>query len=632
MTLTVVEDITKLKNFQIDLGMTLNIALDTESTGLDYRLDDWLLLQVKLNGNIYVIDVRKLGKKYTEYIVDLIKSSNKLVIMHNAKYDLKVLYRNTGILLTNVYDLRIGEVLMSAGITKDMYPSLQILVKQYFDVYLDKTVREQFIGNHVITEQQILYAADDVEYLEGIYHQQREVLLGQKQGSVMELEMRLVPVITMMEYDGVKIDTEHWKSLVAKAEANSKAAKEKLLDMIIQKIPFSKFQNALELADFLLIKESAKTKRDRAILYELNAEDAKSWVRDNINLDSPNQLKNTLVSLFELNVENTAEKTLEPYIHQSELVKTLMEYRGYRKQVTTYGVGFLSNINLVTGRVHSEFDQVGAATGRFSSSKPNLQNIPADRDDTAEEDSYRTAFIAEPGNKMITSDYSQMELRMMGAISKEPKFIQAYKDGQDLHKITASILYEKPLEEITKGERRTGKTMNFAVIYGTSKYGLFYNFGIPLEDGGEYLKRYFGGYDVLGEFIKKAGDLIWNKKFSKTPLGRKRFFEDKRVYDNLDDLERYRARVIREGVNHIIQGGSADVVKMAMLNIFYNNPFGDKLKLLLQIHDEIVCEVEEGIVEDAKEFIRKSMLDAEQPFLGEIPAEVDISVGDFWSK
>jgi len=178
---------------------------------------------------------------------------------------------------------------------------------------------------------------------------------------------------------------------------------------------------------------------------------------------------------------------------------------------------FLSYINKNTGKIHCEFNQIGTATGRFSSDSPNMQNIPADQE-------YRKAFIASPGCKIITADYSQAELRLMGAVSGEPEIIHAYVNDQDLHKKTATFLFDVDIDNVTKEQRQKGKNLNFGIIYGISKFGLLHTFGIPIEEGEVLLYKYFQGYKVLKEFIEYAGDMVWKNLYSITPLGRKKIF------------------------------------------------------------------------------------------------------------
>jgi DNA polymerase-1 len=245
---------------------------------------------------------------------------------------------------------------------------------------------------------------------------------------------------------------------------------------------------------------------------------------------------------------------------------------------------------------------------------------------------FRKCYIARPGYKFYTADYSQLELRLIAEIGREIEMISAFKLGQDLHKKTATILYDKLIEEINRSERSRGKSLNFAINYGSTEYGLYVNFGIPIEEGREHLKKFFSGYKYLKSFIKLAGDQVIKLGYSITPLGRKRFFKDRSLFKDAYERERYIATTKREGVNHIIQGCAADVVKLAMLNIFRNNPFGEDLKILLQVHDELVIEFKDGLDKEVKEFVDREMIFALQKFLNDVPAMVDGKIDTCWSK
>jgi DNA polymerase-1 len=199
-----------------------------------------------------------------------------------------------------------------------------------------------------------------------------------------------------------------------------------------------------------------------------------------------------------------------------------------------------------------------------------------------------------------------------------------------MHTATAMLLTGKPKEEITKEDRSYGKSMNFAIIYGTSEYGLAHNFKISIDKGKQILADFYRGYPVLASFKTAVEKMIMKLGYSITPLGRRRYFDPEPDFADSKELARYRGRLLREGFNMIIQGGGADITKQALVDLFYKNPYGDKFKLLLQVHDEIVAEVDDSIVEEASIWMQSIMEEAEQVFLGELPAKVDASVGQFW--
>lgn len=620
MNFNLITNLSELGNLQKDLLKTETICFDIESNSLDFITGIITLIQFKINNNIYILDVQKLGKKDTKYILALLNDSKKLIIGHNLSFDLTFIYYHYGELFKIAYDTMLTELLTVAGLGVK-YPSLKELVSKYCNVDLKKEVREEFYGSTDITQEMLIYAARDVQYLDEVADKQMGVIYELKLAKIHTVEMKLIPVIVDMKVTGITLDEKHWTSLTEKAEESASSLKTLILLNIINNSKNLKYKNAFELAELLAIP--VKKKSEKIALQELiDAQYISSWLKESINLDSPTQVKAILNNVFNIPVKSTGEKVLKNF-KDHEIIKLILDYREKSKLLSTYGYSFLENINGITGRIHASFDQLGTATGRMSSNNPNMQNIPAGPE-------YRQAFISKEGYSLIAADYSQAELRLLGAVSGEPEFINAYKRGEDLHKVSATKLFEKALEEITSEERSRGKTLNFATVYGTTEYGLEYNFGIPLTEGRNFLKRYFEGFKVLSLFMQQAGEIIWNKSYSITPLGRKRFFEEKRLFPSAFDLMRYKNRVIREGINHIIQGGSADIVKLAMNRIFYENPFGDKLKILLQIHDEIVCEVADDILTDAEEFIKDCMKREAKPFLGEIPPEVDAKVGKYW--
>ena len=348
-------------------------------------------------------------------------------------------------------------------------------------------------------------------------------------------------------------------------------------------------------------------------------------MRENININSSHQLLSILVGLYGLiDLESTNEKILKD-IKDREIVPYILDYREHNKKITTYGEDFLKHIHPVTGRVHSEFLQNGCTSGRMSSTSPNLQNIPKEK-------RYRMPFKAPEGKKLITFDYSQMELRLAGAVSKDPVIINAYVNNKDIHATTASLIFNKKLEDTSKEERNLGKTINFGVLYGSTAYGLSFNLKIDLKMTEKFLILFYRGYPTLATFKREFESEVWKRKYSSTVMGRKRYWENKTFFADYKEADKYESRVKREAFNHALQGSGADVTKLAMIKMFKENPFGDSFKLVLQIHDEIVVEVTDEIANEAEIFGKKCMVNVFQPFLGKIPAVVDSHIEQCWTK
>jgi len=425
-----------------------------------------------------------------------------------------------------------------------------------------------------------------------------------------------------MEYNGMRIDVEKWMSLSSVAEKDAEESKEVFFSKVIDDL-YNKFDpdDAVEIFDRLAIP--IKTKRFRKELEIITVPIAiKNAMREYLNLNSPKQLKEVLNALG-INVDNTHKNTLTKI--NNPIINDILKYRGEAKAVSSFGADFLDAVNPVSGKIHTSYGQVGTRSGRVSSWKPNLQNIKHDSD-------YRECFIADEGYDVITADFSQAELRLLADITKDPHLLKAYLEELDLHRYTASLLYEKPFDEVEAEERRIGKTLNFAIVYGSTKYGLFYNFGIPLDEGEKLLEGYFNNYSGVKALIDIGGEIIYKKGYSLTPLGRRRYFTKKEVYDSDFDYDRERQSIIRMGINHVIQGGSADITKMSLANIFYNNPFGDKLKIIHTVHDEIVCLAKKDISKEAAEFMTKCMNESAEQIMKVVKSATDFTIAPYWSK
>jgi DNA polymerase I len=614
-----------LPQFFQHLGSSLTISLDTEASSKDPITAEWILLQIKLGDEIYLLDARNLDRKFLSYIVSLVVSSGRPILAHNSKYDTKVIFLGTGILLQNIHDTMLVESLLYRGLaTGKVFYSLAELVQLYTGEVLDKDVRMSFVDfKGELSNEQLTYSALDVLYLENIYNKQLEYIAEKGLGNIRNLEMELIPALVAMELTGVFLDPAEWKKLETQAIVDRDISYIKVLDTIMNSIDFASYANGAVLADTFYVP--VKTKKARLALESLvDTSVLKDWLRDNININSHKQLLAIFQKVYKMKVDSTDEKILKD-VKDDRIIPHILSYRGYNKKITTYGEDFLKHIHPVTGRIHSEFLQNGTTSGRFSSTNPNLQNIPAEAE-------YRRPFKAPEGKLLLSLDYSQQEYRLAGAISKDPVIIDAYIKGKDMHTSTASIIYGVPLEEVTKEQRGVGKTINFAVLYGSTAYGLAFNLKIKPATAEEFLEKFYAGYPTLTIFKKAVEDAIWEKKYSSTVLGRKRYWDTKVFFNDYKEADRWEARLRREGFNHIIQGTGADVTKLAMIKLFKENPFGDSFKGVIQIHDEIVIEITKEVAQEAEIFGKKCMIDVFQPFLGSIPAAVDGHVDTCWTK
>jgi DNA polymerase-1 len=601
------------------------IGLDTETTGLDPFTSKVLMMQINVNDEIFILHRGRLGVKFFTNIIKLINDKNILCVGHNIKFDMKMLRHDTGVWLKNVYDTMIIEAVLTSGLG-GKYVSLLDLVAKYCEVYLEKETRLDFLEmNHEssFSERQITYSATDVLYLLDIYSKQMQLAKDANLEKIVKLECEVEPVVAKMEYEGITLDIDYWKKLTADVEVKAIEVGNKLKETLINAIDTSIYENAFQFAEAVSIPvKTQKLKRELESIIDPNM--AKSWVTDKFNLHSHKQLL-TVLNLIGVKTPDTNEKTLLK-LDKNDYVDLILEYRDYEKRLSTYGYNIIDVVNPVTGRIHTDFNQVGTSTGRFSSSGDiNMQNIPT-------HNGYREGFVAKPGYSFVAMDYSQCEYRLTGAVSREPVIIEAYKNKFDMHIATAANFFGKPQSEVTKDERNWGKTRNFEIIYGTTEWGLSKSLVSTVDYAKSVLDKYWEGYPTLSAFKKSAEDMIVKLGYSITPMGRKRYWKRLGAFATPKEIVNHEAKMKREGFNMIIQGGTADVLKVAMFNIDKNNPFGDKFNLLLQVHDELVAEVEDSVIEKAVEFMRYEMLSAFQPLLGEIPAVADEKVSKRWTK
>ena len=595
------------------------ISMDIECTGLDIFNDKIITIQVKIAEDIYIIDVRKVNiTKFLQLIKDI------PVVLHNAKFDLKFIKFNYYIEFSKIHDTMLCEALILNGIG-NKFNSLSSLVNKYKGISLEKEVRESFINNYeiVLSEDILRYCALDVLYLEDIKTRQLEIINSQGQSKVLDLEMDLINVLIEMEIEGFPISKELWIEIARENEIRLEEIKKSLVEFFAERLLNLNGINKLSAYDLaVLLSIPVKTKKLEKELREIPAESSLTFISNSINFASAKQVKRILEVLSGVTLEDTNEKTLIQHKNIPEIAK-LLEFREFAKKVSTYGENYLAHVNPQTGRIHCEILQVASDSGRMSAAKPNLLQVPR-------EGRYRESFVAPPGWKYLDVDFSQEELRLFGAVTKEPKFIEAYKNGIDMHKLTASLIYNVSIEEVTKEQRQIAKSLNFACIYGTTEYGLAYNFQMDIEEARELLYNFWKGYSTAKAFSDRFNQLIWENCFSITLLKRKRFFEKKTLFADIKEASRYKSRVFRELGNHLVQGTGADILKASLIRIKRENPFGNSLKIVLPVHDEIICLARDEVAEEALEFVKRIMKEEEQKFLGEIPAEVDGKISTHW--
>lgn len=380
----------------------------------------------------------------------------------------------------------------------------------------------------------------------------------------------------------------------------------------------------------VLINENALAEQSQELAIRLNEieQEAYAMVGEEFNLNSPKQLQAILFEKMNLPIvqktpkgqPSTAESVLQELALDYPLPKLILEYRSLSKLKSTYTDALPLRINPKTGRVHTSYNQAVTATGRLSSTDPNLQNIPV-RTEAGRR--IRHAFVAPQGYKIISADYSQIELRIMAHISGDPTLTAAFHNGHDIHSATAAEVLGISIDDVTSEQRRSAKAINFGLIYGMSSFGLAKQLGTSREEAQAYIDKYFDRYPKVLEYMDKTRELAHETGYVETHFGRRLYLPE----INARNFQRQKAAE-RAAINAPLQGTAADIIKLAMIaaNQWISATTLD-VKMIMQVHDELVFEVAEKDVEQAKAQIQKIM--CETVDLG-VPLEVDAGVGDTW--
>ena len=375
--------------------------------------------------------------------------------------------------------------------------------------------------------------------------------------------------------------------------------------------------------DFLTAMNQKLTKR----LAELEQEVYQQADGVEFNLNSPKQLGEILFDQLDLPTAgikktktgySTNVITLEKLAPVHPLPAKLLEYRELFKLKSTYVESLPKHTRATTGRLHGQFNQTVTATGRLSSSKPNLQNIPIQGEIGRE---IRKSFVAAPGCKLVSADYSQVELRILAHLSQDKNLLQAFQENIDIHRKTAGEILGINPEEVSGDQRRVGKVINFGIIYGMSSFRLGRELEIPVQTSKNYIEQYFQFYSGVKEYFERIERQLNNDGFVETMLGRKRFLRD------IDTAGRDKGFLVRAALNAPIQGSAADIVKLAMIKIDRSAHDFKPFKLILQVHDELLYEVDEASAEEAKSLIVDKMQSA---YALSVPLEVSAEVGSNW--
>ena len=576
----------------IDKLMQQNsVCFDTETTGLK-------ALEVELIGIAFSFEIGKgyyvsfpENQEETASILEEFRpffESKIEKIGHNLKYDIKVLSNYKMPVKGKLFDTMIAHYL----INPDMRHTMDMLAETYLNYQpvsitelIGKNGKNQLSMRVVPIAEQTEYAVEDADItLQLKEHFTKELESGNVTKLFSDIELPLVSVLTAMEIEGINLNSNFLKEL------------------------------SVALTDDIIRLEKS--------IYEQAGEE--------FNIASPKQLGIVLFENMQLVAKpkktktgqyKTGEDILSFLAKDHQIIRDIQEYRQYKKLQSTYVDALPNEVNPNTGRIHTQYMQAVAATGRLSSNNPNLQNIPI-RTERGRE--VRKAFIPRNENYvLLAADYSQIELRIIAALSEEENMINAFKKGEDIHASTAAKVFNIPLNEVTREQRSNAKTVNFGIVYGVSAFGLSNQTDLSRSEAKELIDTYYKTYPKLKAYMSAQVDFAREHGYVETVLKRRRYLKDINSRNAM-----VRSGAERNAVNAPIQGSAADIIKLAMIHIY--NRFEKeqfKSKMLLQVHDELVFDVHKDELEIIKPIIKYEM---ENAFKMAVPLDVEIGLGKNW--
>ena len=509
-------------------------------------------------------------------------------IGHNLKYDLKVLSNYNLEVKGPLYDTLIAHYL----INPDRRHGMDILASNYLNYtpqsiteLIGKKGKNQGSMRDVPLEQQTEYAVEDADITFQLKQHFDQELAAAENGKLFhEVELPLVEVLTAMEQEGINLNTAFLKTFEGELAAD------------IQRLEKDIYAQAGE--EFNL----ASPKQLGPILFE------------KLKLvDKPKKTKTGQYS--------TAEDVLSYLAKDHQIVADILQWRSANKLQSTYVKALPEEINPKTGRVHTVYNQAVAATGRLSSNQPNLQNIPIR---TERGQQVRKAFIPrDEAHVLLAADYSQIELRIIAALSQDPAMVEAFQKGEDIHAATAAKVFGVALDEVSREQRSNAKTVNFGIVYGVSAFGLSQQTNLSRSEAKELIDAYYLTYPKLKAYMNEQVDFAREKGYVETVLGRRRYLKDINSQNAV-----VRGAAERNAVNAPIQGSAADIIKLAMINIHRRLKKEHwESKMLLQVHDELVFDVPKAEVERLTAMVKEEM---ESAFTLEVPLVVDVGIGQNW--
>lgn len=562
------------------------LGFDTETTEIDPYHGNLRLIQLSTGRTTYVFDLLKFTDLKSDPVLEPLKEilgNEKIVkIAHNAKFDLKWVKHHLGCEVRGIFDTFLASLLIAAG-DSDRRHSLADVAHFFTGVELDKSEQVSDWSAAELTHSQLEYAARDAQIMPALREQMAERLKNDRLEEAAEIEFQCLMPIAQLELNGIFLDRERWIEQAERARREEEVIAEQLQEMLSAGVA----QTSL-------------------------------FGRAEINLDSQQQVADALRNLGIPVPESTRAWELQPLADSYPEIAKLLQYRAARKSHTSFGENWLEFIEPATGRIHADFRQIGAPTGRISCSNPNLQQIPA-------EDAYRKCFRAPEGRRLVIADYSQIELRILAEFSEDENFIKAFESGADFHRMAAAQVFNVAPESVTQDQRTFAKRLNFGIVYGVgaSRFGSMT--GLSRSEAENMMRQYFATFRRLDAYLRESGQRVINERMARTASGRLlrlRFDESNR--EAVAAARRY-------GVNMMIQGTSADILKRA-LRFLYDNLADSSAKIVNTVHDEIIVECDTADAEEVAKKVENAMRDAGALYLMKTPLLVEARISKEWSK
>ena len=565
----------------LDTETTSTHAIDAELVGLSFATEENKAFYVAIPAE------REQALKFVEIFKPVYENENILKIGQNIKYDMEVL-ANYGVELKGkLFDTMIAHYLIQPELHHNMDYLAETLLN-YQTVHIEELIgpkgKNQKSMREVDPKLVCEYAAEDADVTLKLYNVLQPQLKENNLESLFwDIEMPLVPVLADMEMNGVLLDTKALKETSDIFNKRMNEYEQKIYEQAGEKFNISSPKQVGEIL-FGKMKIMEKPKKTKTGQYV------------------------------------TSEEVLQTLKSKAPIVEDILNYRGMKKLLSTYVDSLPTLINPRTGHIHTSFNQALTATGRLSSSDPNLQNIPVRTDDGKE---IRKCFIPEPGCKFFSADYSQIELRIMAHLSGDENMIEAFRSGFDIHKATAAKIWKEQMENVTDSQRKKAKQANFGIIYGITTYGLAQRMEIPNGEAKEIIEGYFATFPKVKEYMEKAKELARQKGYAETIFGRRRYLPDINSANGT-----VRGFAERNAINAPIQGSEADVIKVAMVKIW--NRFKKeniRSKMILQVHDELNFSVYPEEAEKVEKIVMEEMQSA---YKLQVPLVADAGWGNNW--